>query len=518
MMRYIFLALLAILWPAAVEAKWREASSRHFVIYSEQSEAELRGFAEELERFDRALRVQLRRPDPDRSPATRLTIYVLRNQVQLESFLGFGGVAGIYMPRASGSVSFTHRARDRERRSSREHARLDPRTVLFHEYTHHFLANNFAFGAPLWFSEGYPEFWSTTDFAPDGSVRFGVPGTHRSLELTELPRIGVQRLLHMRHPITSSETFAAIYGRGWVLSHYLSFEPSRAGQLDAYLRALGEGRSSEEAARAFGDLDRLDRDVEQYMRRSRYSYGTLSAEQVPPGPIRIRNLSEGEEAIMPVRMRTKRGVNDRQARALVPEARRIGARYPNDPLVQVTLAEVEYDAKNFAEAEAAADRALAADPNMVDAHLFKARALWGPLAAANDRTPERWRAVRRWITSANRLDPDDPEPLVAFFESMVAAGQQPSANAVEGLLYAQSVAREDRSLRITAARQLLIQRQAVPARALLAPLASDSHSGSLGQKMGEILALLDTGDTAAALARIDAALAEREREAQRGRD
>ncbi|HEX8525987.1 MAG TPA: hypothetical protein VF689_03310, partial [Allosphingosinicella sp.] len=94
MMRYILLALLAILLPAGAEARWREASSRHFIIYSEQSESELRTFAEQLERFDRALRVQLRRPDPDRSPATRLTIYVLPNQVQLESFLGFGGVAG----------------------------------------------------------------------------------------------------------------------------------------------------------------------------------------------------------------------------------------------------------------------------------------------------------------------------------------------------------------------------------------------------------------------------------------
>ncbi|HEX8526224.1 hypothetical protein, partial [Allosphingosinicella sp.] len=424
----------------------------------------------------------------------------------------FGGVAGIYMPRVSGSVSFTHR--DRGDRNAQR--RLDPRTVLFHEYTHHFLANNFAFGAPLWFSEGYPEFWSTTDFLEDGSVRFGLPGTHRSLELTELPRIRVDQLLTMRHPIADRETIAAIYGRGWVLSHYLSFEPSRAGQLDSYLRALGEGRSAEEAARAFGDLAELNRNVEQYMRRNRFSIGTLSAAQVPPGPIQIRNLREGEEAIMQVRMRSKRGVNDRQARALVPEGRRIGQRFPNDPLVQVILAEVEYDAGNFAEAGAAADRALAADPNLVDAHLFKARSLWGPLTAANERSAERWRAVRQWISSANRIDPDDPEPLVAFFESMVESGQRPSANAVEGLIYAQTLAREDRSLRITAARQLLIQRQAAPARALLAPLASDSHSGSLGVKMAEILALLEAGDSAGALTKIDEALAEQRQRPRAG--
>lgn len=506
-MRYVILALLALAWSSSAGARWLEASSRHFIIYSEQNERDLRTFAEELERFDRALRVQLRRPDPDRSPATRLTIYVLANQDRLQSFLDIGGAAGVYFPRASGSVSFTHRERDGRLRTV-----LDPRVVLFHEYTHHFLYNSFEFGAPLWFSEGYPEFWSTTDVEADGSVRFGLPGTHRSGELRYLTALRAERLLMLRHPIRDGATYAAIYARGWVMSHYLSFEPSRAGQLDAYLRALSEGRSAEEAARAFGDLDQLQRDLDSYLRRSRFSYGTLSPEQIPIGPIRIRPLGEGEEAIMRVRMRSDRGVTERQARDLVPDARRIAADFANDPAVQVVLAEAEYDAKNFAEAEAAADRAIAADSNLVDAHLFKARAIWGGLVAAEDRRPEQWRQVRQSIGAANRLDPDDPEPLFAFFQSFAAAGEAATDNAMEGLLYAQSLAREDRSLRIETARQLLVRRAAGPARTMLAPLANDSHSGSLGGRIGDILALLDGEDTAAALTGLDAALAERERE------
>lgn len=518
-MRALILALLALAWPISAQAKWREASSRHFVIYSEQSERELRAFAEQLERFDGALRVQLRRPDPDHSPATRLTIYVLPNQDRLQSFLGFGGVAGIYMPRASGSISFTHsermnavgRTQSIERGPNPFDRRLDPRVVLFHEYTHHFLSNNFTFGAPLWFSEGYPEFWSTTDFGADGSVNFGQVGTHRSLELTELNRIPAARLLNLRHPIRDGGVFSALYGRGWVLSHYLSFERSRAGQLDAYMRALGEGRTPEQAASVFGDLAQLDRDLEAYLRRNRYSYGTISADQVRPGPIQVRELRPGEEAIMEVRMRSQRGVNERQARALVPEARRIAERFPSDPLVQRALAEVEYDAKNFAEAEAAANRAIAADPNMVEAHLYKARAMSGRLEAAGNREADQWREVRRVIGVANQLDPDDPEPMIAFFETFEPSGQAPTANAIEGLLFAQTMVREDRELRIAAARQLLMRRAAAPARAMLAPLAGDAHSGRLGPRIGDILALLDAGDSAGALTGLDAALAESKR-------
>jgi tetratricopeptide (TPR) repeat protein len=509
-MRYLFLLIILLVWPGSADARWREASSRHFVIYSEDSEANLRKFAEELERLDKAMRVQLRRPDPDRSPATRLTIYVLNDQDRLQGFLGFNGVAGIYFARHSGSLSFTHRGRDRRRSGG-----LDPKVVLFHEYTHHFLYNNFAFGAPLWFSEGYPEFWSTAEVQSDGAVKFGLPGTHRSLELTEARHINVDRLLTLRHPIRDGETVAAVYGRGWLLSHYLSFEPSRAGQLDAYLMALGRGVSSEEAVAAFGDLNQLERDLRQYLGRSRFSYATLPTELLNPGSITIRELSPGEEAIMSVKMRSKRGVNKKEAQALVPQARRIAERFPEDSAVQVVLAEVEYDADNFAEAEAAADMALAINPNMVDAHLFKARAIWGRLRKAEDKSPDKWREVQRWLGSANRIDPDDPEPLVAFYHSFEASGQQPTRNAVEGLLYAYQLAPEDRELRLEAARQMLRMGDSNNARRALAVITGDSHSGRLGNRMSEVLETLGREGAEAALVRLDAILEELKAESKK---
>jgi tetratricopeptide (TPR) repeat protein len=525
MRRLLLAALLLLMWPGSARAEWREASTRHFVIYSEGTEAELRATAEELERFDRTLRYKLRRPDPDRSPATRLTIFILRHQDQLAGFLGSDRIAGRYFPRYSGSLAVTHRGVGQRDRDSM----LDPRTTLLHEYTHHFLYNNFAFGAPLWFSEGYPEFWSTTRSNENGSVDYGRPGAHRSLELSQLPNLHVARLLTVRFPVRDGETISATYARGWVLAHYLTFEPAREGQLNAYLRALGEGRTAEDAAKVFGDLNQLERELQGYLGRNRYRYGTISAEQVRPGPVTIRRLRPGEEAIMTVRMRTKRGVDEREAQTLVAEARRAAAPYPDDPLVQVVLAEVEYDARNFAQAEAAANRALAADPRNVDAHLFKARAIAGRLTAAAapagtapagtppasagatpaprpQPSPAEWREVQRLIAAANRIDPDDPEPLVAFYDSFEGAGMQPTANAVEGLLDAQALAPEDRGLRIRAGRQLLALGNAAGARAMLAPVTGDAHSGALGPAVAEILAGLTDRNTAEAAAKLDAAL------------
>jgi tetratricopeptide (TPR) repeat protein len=504
-MRFLILGLILIVWPSAGEARWREASSRHFVIYSEQSESELRRFAEELERFDRTLRLHLQRPDPTRSPATRLTVYLLQDLETLRRFFDSNTIAGIYFPRASGSVSFT--SQQRRDRGQDDDRSITPQIVLFHEYTHHFVFNNFAFGAPLWLSEGYPEFWSTVRFDDEGNVSVGIPAWHRNSELSLARPMRVQELLTLRRPIRDEETELVAYGKGWLLTHYLHSDPSRIQLLNAYLQALGEGKSDAEAAAIFGDLDQLDREVRRYFRSSSFSYRTIPGSQVLPGGVSIRQLSEAEEAVMRVRMRSDRGVTPEQARELVPEARRAAAPYRNDAAAQIVLAEAEYDAGNYDEAEAAADRAMAADSRMVDARLYKARSIWARLAATGNATAEQWREVRRHISAANQLDPDNPEPHVLFYRSFAASGSMPTPHAVEGLLFAHQQAREDRSLRLAAGRELLAAGNADAARVVLSPFTGDSHSGGFAGLIADVLATLASEGPRVALARLDSGLA-----------
>src|SRR3546814_6504371 len=68
------------------------------------------------------------------------------------------------------------------------------------------------------------------------------------------------------------------------------------------------------------------------------------------GEIEIRALDSGEAAMMGVRMVSRRGVTEKVARELVPDARRVAAPYPHHPVVQAWLAEIEFDAENFAAA------------------------------------------------------------------------------------------------------------------------------------------------------------------------
>lgn len=520
MMRLILFFALAFLLPAHAEARWREASTRHFLVYSEADEAELRRAAEQLERFDSMLRVLRGVDDPDRSPATRVTIVFVRDIPALQALLGDrdSGVGGFYLPRASDPMIVTPRVGIRSRRAdsvyrhtmSEEHDSFTAQDVLLHEYTHHFMYNNFDLAAPLWLSEGYPEFYSTARFDEDGGITIGAPPLARGEELLG----GIASLDAENILLRPAENYRnpAIYGIGWLMSHYLSFEPSRRGQLESYVRALLAGQEPEQAASAFGDLDRLTGELSRYRRSTQWALSTVPADRLTTGPIAIRALSEAEDAIMDVRIRSRRGVSRGTAPDVARDARRIAERYPNDPFVQVTLAEAEYDARNYDAAEAAADRALAANPNLVDALLFKARAIWGRAEAAEDRSPETWREVQRLLGAANRIDPGDPEPLMLFYESFEPAGMAPTENAVEGLLLAQEEAPQDAGLRMLATRELLAHDLPNRARLLMAPILHGAHGREDRAKVAAVMDLIRAGDSRAALAKLDELRAEAERE------
>jgi hypothetical protein len=172
-------AALLLFLPAQARAEWRQATTDHFIIYSEDSPENLEAFATKLERFDRALRVLLDLPDPKLSPGNRLTVFVVSNLSQVRKLYGKGkaraSVAGFYMPRATGSFAITPRSTG----PGGGEYEINEQIILLHEYAHHFMLGNFVGAFPAWLVEGYAEFNSTATFEKDGSVGIGLPAHHR---------------------------------------------------------------------------------------------------------------------------------------------------------------------------------------------------------------------------------------------------------------------------------------------------------------------------------------------------
>ncbi len=502
-------AALAAAWlPTSAEARWRQASSTHFVIYSEESPESLRKFAERLERYDAAMRLVRNLPDLDPGTANRLTIYMVSDVGAVRRLHGKGSdAAGFYIPRASGSLAIVPR-----RGLGSSEFDLTQEGVLLHEYAHHFMFENYPIAFPSWYIEGFAEFHSTSQVEPDGSVGVGRPALHRAYGLMSGNPLPIDKMMALGTERLSPEKSEAIYGRGWLLTHYLTFSETRKGQLSKYLKALNSGKKGVEAATmAFGDLKVLDREVDKYMMQKRMSYLKLPGDKLKVGRIEVGELSDGEDAVMELKIRSQRGVDDKAAKALLPLMRKAAAPFPDDPAVQVTLAEAEYDARNYKEAVAAADRALARNPKLVDALVYKGRAFMAMAEGAADK-PKAIAQGRKWIAAANRADPDDPEPLLLFYTSFLAADAKPTANAVMGLNTAFQLAPRDRGLRMLVARQYLVEGKAEEARAVLGPIAFDPHSGEVGAAAAAIVGEIEKNGAAAGLKKFE----ESEEESEKG--
>ncbi len=480
-------ALSVMALSGVAYADWHEASSEHFVVYADDAPERVRKFADDLERFDQALRVLRRLPDEPVGKANRVNVYVLDSVADVRELADDRFVAGFYTSRASGSVAFV------PRKAGSGVAALNRRAILFHEYTHHMMYSNYVNAAfPAWLVEGWAEFHATAKLDVDGSVVFGAAPGYRAYSLLSGNPLPLDRILAADTAKLTRAQLDALYGRGWALTHYLTNEPKRNAQFAQYVTAINQGKTPAQAAEVFGDLSDLHREVQRYIKASTIPGIKVPASMIATGEVSIRKLTPGEAKTMEVRIQSKRGVDDETAPRVFAEAKKAAASFPEDAGAQIMLAEAAFDAGDYETSEAAADRAIAADSNATDALTYKAMSRMAVAKAAGDTRTETWGGIRKIIAAANRLDPDDPEPLILYFDSFAEAGLPPTELAKQGLDRALNLAPQDRGLRMSVARLRLADGDEDAARALLAPLAYDPHGGALGQKAAELIATIDS--------------------------
>lgn len=306
-----------------------------------------------------------------------------------------------------------------------------------------------------------------------------------------------------------------LYGRGWLLTHY-SFLGGHVKELLQYIAAINAGKSVDEANQAFAPLDRLDGKLNAWAMRGTLPTIRIEDGKVPTGEIGIRKLTAGEAASMKARFWSKAGVDEKRAKTVVTWARAAAAAYPADAAAQEELAEAEYDARNYEAAEAAADRALAADPASIHAMLYKGMARMARAKAVKSTDPAEWRAIRGWFIKANRLDTEYPEPLILYYRSFVAAGQAPSEAAQQGLLKAYMLAPFDDDVRAEAGLVLLRQGNVAAARIAFERIAYGPHE-SADNPARAIIEALDKQGAEAAIKVYEAAAAKAKEAADGGK-
>jgi cytochrome c-type biogenesis protein CcmH/NrfG len=471
-----FAALLALLiFPAAARADWREAETAHFRIFSGGGEQQLVRFAERLEMLDALLRKLSRAPQGMHSSKVRVILLDREDQVRRAYSGTDPNVAGFYTVNMHGPLAVS------PRRTDEQDSVWGPEIVLFHEYAHHFMLEYFPAGYPSWYVEGFAEIVSTAAPMAGEKMAFGKAASHRQYSLMLSRWIPVEQLLTSSRAEFPKD--ADFYGQSWVLAHYLTFSRERNGQIYRYLGALASGRPPLEAAREiFGDLGALNREVRNYLSAQSFPYSPIEVAKPPRDSISLRPLGTSEAALMEETAAFRDSLKEDRRAAYLADLRAKTARFPTDPYALQLLADAEYAAEDFPASRATVDRLLAIAPQNVHALTRKATIL---LREAEDlqgaALDAKVNEARKLIVAANRRDADDPQTLIAFYESYRVSGERPPAVAVEGLKQAVGTVPQDFRPRMMLANQLANEGKYQEAIFYLGPIAYDPHS-SEGQQ------------------------------------
>lgn len=505
--------LLAATAATPASAEWWEARTNHFVLVSEGTEKDAKAMALKLERFDNALRSVQNMPINEAVPETaKVFVFRFGTMRDIGALVGSRSVAGFYMARAAKPVAFTP-AREEDTAGSMHiqdsRGSMGASTVLQHEYTHHFMLKNFSAAYPGWYVEGFAELNSTLELRDDGSFIIGKPASHRSAELFSMLQLPVKKLLDPDFKYEEIEDVLQKYSLGWLLVHYLTFNPQRSGQLAEFLKAVGAGEAPLAASkRIFGDLDKLNSELQRY-KTSRLAAMSVSPVDRTMPTVTMRKLPENEERYIRQRIRESVGVTRKQARELAPKLSSAAAAETGNLFLQLLAAEACLDARDYAGAIANADRALAIDPKSVEAMVFKARALFEPADGAATRFTD----ARKLLIKAHQIDPDDARPLIDFYTSWRKSGQPIPAAALNALDAAFPLALQDQEYRMILTRQLLEDNRIPQAKQVITPLAY-SFDGDNPEKNvpGKILERINANDTAGALAKLKEYFDKREKD------
>lgn len=465
-MRLLIAALALVATPTAASAAWHKATTNHFIVYSDDTPEAVVAKARELELFDATLKVAFGLPIAKQADPNPVSLYLLPDLDAIRRLYGRGGggVAGFYRQTSSGAVAFMPK-------KIADSADFDARLVLLHEYGHHFLLGNFAQAFPAWFTEGFSEFVSTFELNAEGAA-LGRPATHRTDMLSYIQDEPISDLFK-----TGPKNVAAVYGQGWLLTHYFMTNPARRPLLDKYFRNIHSGmRDPQAGADAFGDLGKLGVAIDTYMKSRRFSGFRVPIAKLPQVEVKVAPMTAGEAAMMTFRMSSTRGVDDDTAPGLYAKAVPVAARYPDDPTVQGWLAEMALDAKQLDAADAAADRALARDPKNFQALLYKGKVAIERAEKAGPGAAAHYDAARKWIVRANKVESDNAEPLWMIYQTYQKQKAPPTDNAVAALYRAAELMPQESQLRIAAMRQHFLDGEVAEGKQILGTLMFNVHT------------------------------------------
>ncbi len=404
------MAALALCGATAMGAaganNWVEVRSPHFVVVSNAGAKQARNTAIQFEQIRSLYREALQIAREHNGPV--VTILAVKDEKSLEELLpeywakGHSHPAGMFQQ----AMNQFYIAIELDAQG------VNPYETIYHEY-YHSLTMPYAPDMPTWLAEGLADFFGNSEIEGKTAI-MGEASTPLLYQLQQGKLIPLSTLFHVDQSspyYNESSKTTLFYAESWALVHYLMIGDNQAHEpmLQAYLQALNSGATEDAAAAsAFGDLKKLQDNLEGYIRRNSYYQFRLAAPaKISDSDLHERTLTEADVDAYEGGFAETRG-HEEEAKTKLQRAIQLD---PKNAIAQSNMAITEFFLHENSEALDSASKAIALDPgNMLTRYL---RAYLTYNEAPGAKNPQ----IADDLRTAIKGNPDfaPPYDLMAFY-------------------------------------------------------------------------------------------------------
>jgi len=473
------LILSCFTFSSIAEAKWHNARSEHFDVYSAGKLKQTRSFVEKLEKFDILLRLMT--GTKSEASARRFKVILVTNQDMVGRIKGgeSKNIAGFYKVIPSEAIAVVPR-----RASNTSRFALDPETILFHEYAHHFMLQYFPSAYPSWYVEGFAEFFAATDFKANGSVVTGKVAVHRLPSLQFNGPMDLDTLFFQKPNLKKRRETALFYATAWLLTHYLRDNDERARQFQTYLVALNSGQTNQVAAEQnfVGGLDALNSELKRYWNKEKLFASQLDLPIFKKKPdVQINALPADRDALFDQEIELIGVLSDSDKTRMHKAILTAEQEFPQSGHPALLMARLLYRDGKLDQAKTSIAKAIERAPNSAQAHIMQAKILMR-LAVRKDAKEARtslMKAALKSISIANRADIGNPEPFYLYYQYRKREGKEINELTMQGLDQAFQFLPQYALYRLSFAQELARKEEFMFAAGILKPLAFAAHSTAM---------------------------------------
>ncbi|MGC2297614.1 MAG: tetratricopeptide repeat protein [Acidobacteriaceae bacterium] len=364
-MPFLLVLFSAHAWARDSAPAWVEVRSPHFTVVTDAGEKEGRHVADQFERMRWVFQTLF--PHANVDPAAPIMVIGVRNKQGMEALepdayraKGQVNLAGLFLRNTDMNYILVRLD------AQEEH----PFAAVYHEYTHLELGID---GMPLWLNEGLAEFFQNTDIR-DKDVMLGQASPDNILYLRQHRLIPLPVLFQVdaNSPYYHEEEKGSVfYAESWALTHYLEVTDYKAhtNRIGAYLRLVKQQADPIAAAeQTFGDLKRLQSQLEDYITQGRYMYFHMNsaAAAIDPNTLVVTPLTRPQGDAIRADFLARSGRRD-DARSLVEAVLKADA---NNAQAHETMGFIELRAGHHEEAKKWYAQAIALDPKSYVAQYY----------------------------------------------------------------------------------------------------------------------------------------------------